>query len=140
MSSYSSDLKKFHKEYKIKMKKEKIQSQLQREKEEQFKRDMYFAEIREEKQNAINTEKQIEEKRIKNIEFMQSIGQSVPYKIWLLYRDVINNQYWQVIDDLNRNKITLNDINNAIEFLLTENMITIEESKLLNDMVLNDIK
>ena len=134
--SYAKDQQKFRREHKKRIKEEKKQSQINREKADKAKHDLYFAKAREQKQEEEKEKERLIEKIECNTKFLESIGNKVSYKKWLLYRDILYSGFYQIETDLKREKITRTELKEAMQFLLDKEVVTDNQAQLINQIIL----
>ena len=133
MNSYTKMLKESERRFRAKIKKEKEEMQKQREKEEAFKAEMFFLQKKKKKREAERLERERVERAERNFKFLQSIASTMNYKNWLLHRDILNNDFYQIEGDLLKGNISKEEVEKASELLTKNNMITKAELELLKD-------
>ena len=117
--SYTKIVKQWERESKRKDKQQATERKRQQARTEQFQEAIYIAKEKQEKQERIEQEeKQI---RINNIkqEIFLSLQKNNPfnYKQFLIIYDILSYDFTQIVSDVYKNKITINDIKAVIEYI-----------------------
>lgn len=110
MNNYTQMIKQAQRQYKIKMKIEKEESIANMEKETKFRENLVLAQIREERAEQLKREEELT-KDIESINsFLYVWASRLIYREWLTLRDIVTKDFIQVESDINRGKITLEQI------------------------------
>lgn len=117
--SYTALCKKWEREYNKKVKLEKKERKIQRERAEIFKFEIYLARERQEKQE--QKEREEKQERVINAKnnILSELQKNNPFKYsqWLIIWDVLNYDYDQILIALDKCRISKSDITGAFEYI-----------------------
>ena len=112
LMSYTTLVKKWKKESERKDKLDREERKRQQAKAEKFQDAIYIAKEKQQKQERIEQEEKQQRAYDSKKQMLEALQKNNPfsYKQYLILWDIINNDYNQIVSDINRGHITAEDI------------------------------
>lgn len=108
--SFTKIMKQRSKELQIKRKQEHEEYKSEQERQMKLTSDLIHYNFQMEREYVLNREKELQKEYDNKISFLDIHAKTLPYKLWLTLRDIINNDYFQIESDLSKGKISQNEL------------------------------
>jgi len=117
--SYTALCKKWKRESERKNKLDREERKRQQAISEKFQEEIYIAKGKQERQERIEQEGKQQRVYDSKKEMLEALQRNNPfsYRRYLIFWDIINNNYSQILSDINRSRITTKDIIKIIAYI-----------------------